>query len=48
MTGIPMTALDLTDYPESLDDPRPVYPQSGTACRMSALLRAGYEKGLSR
>jgi hypothetical protein len=39
MTGIPMTALDLTDYLPELDEPRPVYPQSGTARRMSGLLR---------
>jgi hypothetical protein len=43
MPGFPLLARDLTHYPESLDDPRPVYPQSGTARRMSALLR-GEEK----
>jgi hypothetical protein len=45
MPGFPLLARDLTDYPEALTAARPVYPQSGTARRMSALLRAGYEKG---
>jgi hypothetical protein len=39
MTGIPMLSRDLTDYPESLDEPRKVYPQSRTSLEMVALLR---------
>jgi hypothetical protein len=41
MTGFPMLAHELTDYPESLDEPRKVYPQSRTSLEMAALLRGG-------
>lgn len=39
--GVPMSAHDLTDYPEALDEPRPEGKPSGTARRMAALLRKG-------
>jgi hypothetical protein len=46
MTGFPVLAHELTDYPEALDEPRPEGKPSRTAIRMAALLRAGYdEKG---
>jgi hypothetical protein len=36
-----MSARDLTDYPEALDESRPEGTPSGTALRMAALLREG-------
>jgi hypothetical protein len=44
MTGFPLLAHELTSYPEFLDEPRKVYPQSGTALEMAALLRADYDQ----
>jgi hypothetical protein len=38
-SGPSMSAADLTDYPESLDSPRPEGAPSRTALRMAALLR---------
>ena len=41
LPGVPVSAHDLTDYPEALDEPRPEGRPSGTALRMAALLREG-------
>ena len=41
--GWPVTARDLTGYPEALDEPRPEGKPGRTARRMAALLRAGEE-----
>jgi hypothetical protein len=42
-SGPSMSAVDLTDYPEALDKPRPVGTPSESGLRMAALLR-GEEK----
>jgi hypothetical protein len=42
--GIPVSARDLTDYPDALDEPRPEGKPGATARRMAALLRAGNEE----
>ena len=41
LPGVPMSARDLTDYPEALDAPRPEGTPSATALRLAALLREG-------
>ena len=44
MPGIPMTAVELTGYPDDLAEPRPEGKPSPTSLRLLALMRAEYEK----